>query len=77
MKTTTKILRAAAGSLLLMAPAVASAQMAGPDSVQDEVNDPGGIATTAATEPAELVSLPDTPDEPEAVEAAEAPGLSG
>ncbi len=75
MKTVTKILSTIAGSLLLVAPVVASAQMVDPDTVQDEVNVPGSVETAEPAEPAELAGVPDLPDTPEAAEAPEAPGL--
>ena len=70
MNTTTKILNAAVGSLLFLAPVAASAQMVDRDNVQDEVDVPGVVETV---EPAELVNVPDAP---EAAEASETPGLS-
>ena len=76
MNTTTKILSAAAGSLLFLAPVAASAQMVDRDNVQDEVNVPGDVETAEPAEPAELANVPDVPDALEAAEAPETPGLS-
>ena len=77
MKTTAKILGAFAGSLLLVAPLAASAQMVDPDNVQDEVNVPGDVETAEPAEPAEVANVPDVPDAPGVAEAPDAPEALG
>ncbi len=86
MKTTTRLLSAIVGSLMLAAPVVATAQAIDPDNVQDESNVPGGVETPEPTpdpggvetpDPAPPPGQPETPEAPETPDAPEAPGLSG
>lgn len=75
MKMTLKLVSAIAGGLIVTAPLVASAQMADPDSVQNEVNVPDGPDVTEPADLPDQANVPDVPDAPDAVEV-EAPDTS-